>query len=410
MGNSLATPVNSIYIERKNYNICKSIYSCIHGCRITNEDSHAMKQSNSNVVFNGIFDGHAGVECSNFVSRELSEKILERENLNAATIQSICLNVDDIFLSKRITSGTTATFSVIKKNEFDKFNVIIGNIGDSVTILLDKQNNYKIKFITTDHKPTMENEKKRIEDAGGVVKMDRVDGNLAISRAFGDIEYKSTDSQMKHKVIAFPDITDFECNEGDIIIHFCDGITESHFSPEEVANFVANNVNKYKDIGIVTSLICREALCRGSKDNLSCLITILGTNTESNASCYPEKETIPGVLTSCNRNFINAYQKMAEMSGETIVDSINKRIQIIKKITENKQHEREIDQILFDDISTDEISIGNLIIDDLNNIENSDDCFDVISESSLYTNYDFDENFEKKENYEDNTNNLEKNK
>lgn len=43
---------------------------------------------------------------------------------------------------------------------------------------------------STDHKPTREDEHKRIRDAGGFVINNRVMGELAVSRAFGDCEFK----------------------------------------------------------------------------------------------------------------------------------------------------------------------------------------------------------------------------
>lgn len=44
--------------------------------------------------------------------------------------------------------------------------------------------------MTEDHKPTREDEQKRIRDAGGFVINNRVMGELAVSRAFGDAEFK----------------------------------------------------------------------------------------------------------------------------------------------------------------------------------------------------------------------------
>lgn len=46
-------------------------------------------------------------------------------------------------------------------------------------------------FGTEDHKPYNEQERRRIENAGGSVMIQRVNGNLAVSRALGDFEYKS---------------------------------------------------------------------------------------------------------------------------------------------------------------------------------------------------------------------------
>jgi len=44
--------------------------------------------------------------------------------------------------------------------------------------------------MSKDHKPSRKDEKKRMIDAGGFVLDNRVFGDLAMSRAFGDIEFK----------------------------------------------------------------------------------------------------------------------------------------------------------------------------------------------------------------------------
>jgi serine/threonine protein phosphatase PrpC len=44
--------------------------------------------------------------------------------------------------------------------------------------------------MSEDHKPTREDESKRIRDAGGFVINNRVMGELAVSRAFGDVDFK----------------------------------------------------------------------------------------------------------------------------------------------------------------------------------------------------------------------------
>lgn len=64
--------------------------------------------------------------------------------------------------------------------------------------------------MSEDHKPSNKGERQRIKKAGGTIDEveDRVDGQLNMSRAFGDYSYKSNEelSQTEQKVIALPDV------------------------------------------------------------------------------------------------------------------------------------------------------------------------------------------------------------
>lgn len=63
----------------------------------------------------------------------------------------------------------------------------VANAGDSRSFLNRGGKNFDM---SKDHKPDDELEKKRIERAGGFVSDGRVNGNLSLSRALGDLEYK----------------------------------------------------------------------------------------------------------------------------------------------------------------------------------------------------------------------------
>ena len=68
----------------------------------------------------------------------------------------------------------------------------VANAGDSRAVMCV---NGKAIALTIDHKPTSESERKRIEAAGGFVSeiggICRVNGNLNLSRAIGDLRYKT---------------------------------------------------------------------------------------------------------------------------------------------------------------------------------------------------------------------------
>jgi serine/threonine protein phosphatase PrpC len=326
MGNVLGNPVTSIFVERHVNETFSSSYSCVNGYRLSNEDSHSMIQYKE-LYFNGVFDGHGGDKCSRYVSEHLPIEIFRQEKINLDTIKRACLEVNEKFLESEDTnddcSGSTATFSIIKKKNNGKYNVIVGNIGDSFTLILKKEEIYCPKFVTIEHKPDLEGEKIRIENNGGFVQNGRVDGILAVSRAFGDCN-------LKGKVISDPDLHEFDCEEGDIIIHICDGITESNFSIEEVRSYIRNNLMNYQDIAVTSSYTCLEALSRGSNDNLSCMIIVLGNGIDYKNN-YSGTEFIPGPVYLQNNSFCNAYKNMASSFDLNIAKVVEKRIKLIQE-------------------------------------------------------------------------------
>lgn len=84
-------------------------------------------------------------------------------------------------------------------------------------------------FVTTPHKPTNETEQARIKQSGRFVARGRVNACLAVSRAFGDFEYKnSKESQepVDFSVSVTPDVTKVDLRAGSYIVLCSDGLTD----------------------------------------------------------------------------------------------------------------------------------------------------------------------------------------
>lgn len=79
-------------------------------------------------------------------------------------------------------SGSTLTMVAVTPTD-----IICANTGDSRSVLSRAGTAIDL---SNDHKPFLEEEKTRIERAGGHVKFNRVNGDLAVSRALGDFAYK----------------------------------------------------------------------------------------------------------------------------------------------------------------------------------------------------------------------------
>ena len=82
-------------------------------------------------------------------------------------------------------------------------------------------------FSNSDHKPSSPTEIARIVGAGGFVEGNRVNGNLALSRALGDYFFKRNEHKTAEEqvITAFPDVVAQDMtDEWEFIIMACDGI------------------------------------------------------------------------------------------------------------------------------------------------------------------------------------------
>lgn len=76
-------------------------------------------------------------------------------------------------------------------------------------------------------------EKARICAAGGFVDFGRVNGNLALSRAIGDFEFKkSADLSPEQQIVtAFPDVVSHNISDDDeFLVIACDGTASQQLS------------------------------------------------------------------------------------------------------------------------------------------------------------------------------------
>lgn len=150
--------------------------------------------------------------------------------------------------------------------------------------------------LSFDHKPTNESEKSRILDAGGSVAMGRVNGDLAVSRAFGDFSYKTAQTlgPRQQMVTVLPEILHRkrDASRDQFVVLACDGIWDV-MSNEDVAAFVMDKVvqgtgggegGKKEDDPVDLGSICEQlidtCLGLGSRDNMSVIIVELKEGKE----------------------------------------------------------------------------------------------------------------------------------
>jgi len=351
----------------------RSGLSEMNGWRPSMEDAHVVVMKDSWGFF-GVFDGHGGSACSAFVAHRLTEE-LEQNGMpeNDDAITELALKIDREYLATGQPSGSTGTFVIVTTpTEGGKtYGLRVGNIGDS-RVLLGRADGTIIEGegtdggLTTDHKPDHPDERARIERTGGSVQevmgVSRVNGDLAVSRAFGDAQYKETGGplQQDHPVTAAPEFATLECSGADFLMLVCDGISESNFPNREVIELAAQELKKSAgvspteseipsaaDPGIACTAVCRKALERGSKDNLSCMIVLLGGGEQQGKT----RELLPGPVDSLsNDGFRKAYEAMADHAGMTLAEAVEARHQLlqeeVKAATERGETSPELQQEL----------------------------------------------------------------
>lgn len=226
--------------------------SSMQGWRISMEDAHLVDLNLSQPSSAGpklrlfaVFDGHGGERVAQFCGENLSRIFTNTEEYEKGNyvkaLEKAFLDVDKALLADDKfaddPSGCTATAVLLGHQNI----VYCANAGDSRTVIGIKGIAKPLSF---DHKPQNELEKERICQAGGFVDFGRVNGNLALSRAIGDFEFKQSKNLPPEKqiVTAFPDVVEHIMNESDeFIVLACDGIWDCKTS-QEVIEFVRRGI------------------------------------------------------------------------------------------------------------------------------------------------------------------------
>ena len=153
------------------------------------------------------------------------------------------------------------------------------NAGDSRTIIYTTDGS--VIAMSTDHKPDMETEKSRIQKAGGYVSEGRVNDNLNLSRAIGDLEYKKNPALKPEQQIisAFPDIVSIPIEKSHgFVLMGCDGIWET-LSGKEICTFIDTRLSSNSNVklssvveDVLDKLIAKETMEGVGCDNMSAIL------------------------------------------------------------------------------------------------------------------------------------------
>eukprot|EP00928_Gymnodinium_smaydae_P003081 TRINITY_DN11103_c0_g1_i2.p1 TRINITY_DN11103_c0_g1~~TRINITY_DN11103_c0_g1_i2.p1 ORF type:complete len:475 (-),score=72.49 TRINITY_DN11103_c0_g1_i2:518-1942(-) len=357
MGQDVSSPVTSVVTKR--FGTCRihGGFAEMMGWRPTMEDAH-VAYVQSDWAFLGIFDGHGGGECSTFVSQRLLEELKKGIPKDDVALSALVMSVDAEFLATGQSSGSTGTFVIVEypSEHCEKIRLRVGNVGDS-RVLLGRRDGTMVEGcgtdggLTVDHKPDQPLERERIERAGGFVEscsgVARVNGDLALSRAFGDARFKGVKGLPPEcqAVSALPDLATFECDETNILLLVCDGISEGNF-PNRAAVALAAKLLRSTcpaDPANAAIAVCREALSNGSRDNLSCMVVVFGDN----AVTGEEIRLIPGPLDNLlDSAFVTSYGDMAARAGLSLAEAVCLRYDAIEDELDAAEFETDVDDTI----------------------------------------------------------------
>jgi serine/threonine protein phosphatase PrpC len=307
------------------------------------EDAHLIHLRQAYGIF-GVFDGHGGEQCSKWVAKRLQDEF-ETNGCpeDDAAVKKLFLQVDREFLDTEQGSGTTATMCIVHKPASGGNDLTVINAGDS-RVLLGRRDGTIVdgggtdQGLTIDHKPNEPRERERIERCGGTVEIAaggvaRLNGDLAVSRGFGDKDYKKqgpVQADLENQPsTASPEFGSFKCDDADFLLLVCDGVSEGDFPNPEVVKFVADRLQESDDIGEAARGVCQKAVDKNSKDNVTCMIVLLRGEPDVTDSKHSQ-QFIPGPIEVTDNNFLKAYTAMADKAGKTLWEAVMLRYEEIE--------------------------------------------------------------------------------
>ncbi|KAK3170938.1 hypothetical protein OEA41_003022 [Lepraria neglecta] len=272
--------------------------SAMQGWRISMEDAHAavldLQAENvdrefkaasvdDRLSFFGVYDGHGGDKVALFAGENIHKILAKQEAFKNKDFEQALkdgfLATDRAILKdpkyEEEVSGCTASVGLISKTT-----IYVANAGDSRSVLGVKG---RAKPLSYDHKPQNEGEKARICAAGGFVDFGRVNGNLALSRAIGDFEFKKSAelSPEQQIVTAFPDVIAHTITDDDeFLVIACDGIWDCQ-SSQAVVEFVRRGIAAQQELSKISENMMDNCLASNSEtggvgcDNMTMIVIAL---------------------------------------------------------------------------------------------------------------------------------------
>lgn len=317
MGAILSEPVTAMVVERCNTPHWSAAVVTMQGWRRSHEDAHIISSVGTSSGSEGpcgifaVLDGHGGQTAAMEGSTLLQAKL--KQVAQQGTISALetsraleeCFLQCDASLRQQLNpedrSGSTVVAGIVTQPRPNEYCCTLAHAGDSRAVLFAGGRLH----CSQDHKPNRDDERGRIEAAGGSVSQGplgggpmRVDGALAVSRAIGDFHFKPVEKEpARCKVTAMPEVQTVPgCAAGDWLLLACDGVFDV-MENEEVKDFIearlTKNTGEHIDGGQVMVDLLQSCLDKGSKDNCTACLVQLGM-VPSRTSMQSSTELLQG--------------------------------------------------------------------------------------------------------------------
>ncbi|GFP93668.1 protein phosphatase 2c 57 [Phtheirospermum japonicum] len=273
----------------------------LKGPREEMEDDAVIIQSDDALgrfSYAAVFDGHAGFSSVEFLRDELyRECVVALQNgqlLNGKDSKAIKKALQDAFESadakllkwleskkEEDESGSTATAIFLRDDV-----LVVSHVGDSCVVL---SRDGKAEVLTDSHRPYGNNkaslqEIRRIREAGGWIVNGRICGDISVSRAFGDVRFKTKKNEMVAKgveegrwsekfasrlqlkgdlVTAYPDVFQVSLgSDAEFVVLASDGLWD-YINSSDTVKFIRNHLRQYGDVQMASEALAQMALANG---------------------------------------------------------------------------------------------------------------------------------------------------
>ncbi|KAJ4843892.1 hypothetical protein Tsubulata_025942 [Turnera subulata] len=249
-------------------------------------------------AFYAVFDGHGGPDAASYLKRNAMRFFFEDADLPQTA------DTDDVFLEALVDShrkaflaadmaladessvnsscGTTALTALVLGKH-----LLVANAGDCRAVLCKKGTAVDM---SQDHRPSYLPERRRVEQLGGYIEDEYLNGYLSVTRALGDWDMKLPCGSTS-PLIAEPDVRQILLTEDDeFLIIGCDGIWDVMTSQYAVS-LVRRGLRRHDDPELCARELVMEASRLNSSDNLTAVV-ICFSSPSPIESCPPQRRRL----------------------------------------------------------------------------------------------------------------------